>query len=135
VPLTNLSAEGLAQLPHAFGNLHEARYGHANRDEPVELVTLRISALGTYGEATDEQLAAGDAAPDPDALLATPDVVMPGSGEPAPTPVWDRAGLRAGNVLTGPAVVHQMDSTTLVLAGQRATVTASGDIELTEEAR
>jgi N-methylhydantoinase A len=135
VPLTNLSAEGLAQLPHAFGNLHEARYGHANRDEPVELVTLRISALGTYAEAIDEQVGAGGAAPEPAALLATRDVVMPGSGEPAETPVWDRARLRADNVLTGPAIVHQMDSTTLVLAGQRATVTASGDIELTEEAR
>lgn len=135
VPLASVTADGLAGLPTAFGDLHEARYGHANRAEPVELVTLRISALGRYAAPTDELVADGERIPDPAALLATRDVVMPGTGEAAGTPVWDRARLRAGNVLTGPAIVHQMDSTTVVLAGQRATVTASGDIELTEEER
>lgn len=135
VPLDDLTAEGFARLPEVFGDLHEARYGHANRAEPVEMVTLRVSALGRYAASTDEQVAAGGSVPDPAALLVTRDVVMPGTGEPVSTPVWDRARLLAGNVLTGPAIVHQMDSTTLVLAGQQATVTASGDIELTEEAR
>ena len=39
----------------------------------------------------------------------------------------------AGDLLPGPAIVHQMDSTTVVLAGQRVTVTDTGDLILTEE--
>ena len=132
VPLGSLTVEGLRALPQDFGDLHEARYGHANRAEPVELVTLRISALGTYGDPLTETVEPGTGTPDPAALLATRDVVMPGDGVPTPTPVWDRALLRGGDELPGPAIVHQMDSTTLVLPGQVARVTGSGDIALSE---
>ena len=55
------------------------------------------------------------------------------------TPVWidgahvdaalyERSLLRAGNVVTGPAIVVEMDSTTLVLPGHAATVHASGSL-------
>lgn len=134
VALEDLTPEGLSRLPNDFGDLHEELYGHANRAEPVELVTLRISALGTYATTTSQRIETGTGVPDPAALLATRDVVMPGAGRSVPTPVWDRARLRGGDVLAGPAILHQMDSTTIVLAGQRAAVTATGDIELTEEA-
>lgn len=124
---------GLARLPEAFGDLHETRYGHANRAEPVELVTLRISARGGFGGSVVAPVPAGTGTPDPAALLGRYQVVVPGEG-PAELPFWDRALLRAGDVLAGPAVVHQMDSTTLLLAGQRAEVTGTGDLALTEEA-
>ena len=40
--------------------------------------------------------------------------------------VYDRAKLRAGDVVPGPAIVTEMDSTTLVLPGHAATVHRSG---------
>ncbi len=42
--------------------------------------------------------------------------------------VYDRSRLRAGNVVTGPAIVTEMDSTTLVLPGHAGTVDAVGTI-------
>ena len=42
--------------------------------------------------------------------------------------VYDRARLRAGDVVTGPAIVTEMDSTTLVLPGHAATVHPSGSL-------
>ena len=42
--------------------------------------------------------------------------------------VYDRAKLRAGDVVTGPAIVTEMDSTTLVLPGHAATVHPSGSL-------
>jgi N-methylhydantoinase A len=42
--------------------------------------------------------------------------------------VYDRAKLRAGDVVTGPAIVTEMDSTTLVLPGHAATVHRSGSL-------
>ena len=44
------------------------------------------------------------------------------------TPVYRRERLLAGHTLTGPAVVEQMDSTTIVLPGQQATVDAHGNL-------
>ena len=49
-------------------------------------------------------------------------------GEYVPADVYDRAGLRAGDVVTGPAIVTEMDSTTLVLPGHAATVHPSGSL-------
>jgi N-methylhydantoinase A len=42
--------------------------------------------------------------------------------------IYDRALLRAGNVVTGPAIITEMDSTTLVLPGHAATVHRSGSL-------
>jgi N-methylhydantoinase A len=45
-----------------------------------------------------------------------------------PVAVYDRATLRAGDVISGPAIVTEMDSTTLVLPGHAATVHPSGSL-------
>jgi N-methylhydantoinase A len=42
--------------------------------------------------------------------------------------VYDRAKLRAGDLIAGPAIVTEMDSTTLVLPGHGAEVHASGSL-------
>jgi N-methylhydantoinase A len=47
-------------------------------------------------------------------------------GASAEATVYDRAKLQAGNIVTGPAIVTEMDSTTLVLPGHAATVHPSG---------
>ncbi|MFD0856342.1 hypothetical protein ACFQ07_29145, partial [Actinomadura adrarensis] len=48
--------------------------------------------------------------------------------------VYDRTKLRAGDVVPGPAIVTEMDSTTLVLPGHAATVHASGSLLIRPEA-
>ncbi|HZG90069.1 MAG TPA: hypothetical protein VEZ42_07630, partial [Pseudonocardia sp.] len=50
------------------------------------------------------------------------------AGEAVEAAIYDRAALRAGHVLTGPAIVTEMDSTTLVLPGHAATVHPSGSL-------
>jgi N-methylhydantoinase A len=49
----------------------------------------------------------------------------------ADVPVYDRAQLRAGHRLAGPAVVDQFDSTTVLLAGQQAEVDELGSLVIT----
>jgi N-methylhydantoinase A len=56
------------------------------------------------------------------------------SGATVDAHVYDRATLRAGDVVTGPAIVTEMDSTTLVLPGHAATVHASGSLLIRPEA-
>jgi N-methylhydantoinase A len=71
-------------------------------------------------------------------------VLEPGTGEPAAARtgyarIWvdggwqdaaryDRALLRAGDVISGPAIVTEMDSTTLILPGHAATADACGSL-------
>ena len=52
----------------------------------------------------------------------------------ADCPVYDRTRLRPGNVIQGPAIVEQMDATTVILPGQRATVDAWANLLLTPDA-
>jgi len=47
-------------------------------------------------------------------------------------PILDRRRLGAGATFDGPAIVTQLDATTLVLPGQRARVDRSGAMVLTE---
>jgi N-methylhydantoinase A len=59
-----------------------------------------------------------DAGPDASgAINAQRDVWLPEAGGFVACPVYDREKLRAGNRIVGPAIVEQMDATTVVLAG------------------
>ena len=49
--------------------------------------------------------------------------------------VWDRAKLRAGDRFSGPGVIEQFDSTTVVLAGQSVRVEPTGTLIITEGER
>jgi len=62
-------------------------------------------------------------------------VLLPGVVSPQPVPVLDRSLLLAGNRVSGPAIVHQLDATTVVLDGQQALVDERGDLHLTEHGR
>jgi N-methylhydantoinase A len=120
-------------LPAAFHALHMERYGHSSESEDIEVVTLRITVMGGIPTAIEKTISAGNPKPAAAARLAVENVFVPGFEQSA-VPVWDRNALLAGNVLRGPAIIHQMDATTLILDGQRATVTPLGDL-LIEEMR
>jgi N-methylhydantoinase A len=49
----------------------------------------------------------------------------------AQVPLYERASLGAGDFIAGPAIVSQLDATTLVLPGWTGTVHPSGAILLT----
>ncbi len=48
-------------------------------------------------------------------------------------PIYERARLRPGNVIPGPAIVEHMDAATVVLRGRRATVDAWGNLAIIHE--
>jgi len=95
------------------------------------VVTLRLAAVGGVAAVVELPRVGGGEVPDRAALLAQRQITVPG-GEEATVPVWDRERLVPGNVVDGPALIHQMDATTLVLDRQRATVLSSGDLRVEE---
>jgi N-methylhydantoinase A len=90
-----------------------------------ELVNARATVTGPRPDVTPVHLERGDG--DPTAALVTEHPIHVG-GEQVTARVFDRAKLRAGDVIAGPAIVTEMDSTTLVLPGHAAEVHASGSL-------
>jgi N-methylhydantoinase A len=117
-------------LPAAFAERHAAMYGHADPRETVEIVTARVSAFGDLERHEPEAVARGSARPPADARVGERRALVHGLARPARVAVYRREGLRARNVLAGPAIVEQMDSTTVIGRGQRATVDEEGNLWL-----
>jgi N-methylhydantoinase A len=111
-------------LAEAFHAKHAQTYGHANRAEAVQLVNLRVTALGKLPRLTLTQRA------DPDsARIRERDVWFADTGFVV-TPVHWRSGLGPGTLLPGPAIIEALDSTTVVPPGWAARVDEFGCIRL-----
>jgi N-methylhydantoinase A len=132
VPIGPVTRRSLGSVADKFRDLHLATYGHADRSQQVEVVALRLSAFGQLETPEPSALPRGAASPRPDALIGETRMIVPGGTRVVRAPIYDRASLRASNRLDGPAVVHQLDSTILVLKRQRARVDAKGSIWIEE---
>lgn len=123
---------GIAKLPELFHKAHSDLYGHFSMDQPIEVVTLRTSAKGAFPEIPPVRLESGNHSPKAQALLGMESVIFPDFPKGIDTAHYQRDQLLAGDVFDGPCIVHQMDSTTAVLPGQRVTVTVFGDLLIEE---
>jgi N-methylhydantoinase A len=128
VPLTSVSQTGLRAIRKDFDGLHRSVYGHASQEEPVELVALRLSAFGRLPHAEPQAIPRGGRTPLPEAKIGRRTLLLPTGRRPVRADLYRRELLRAGNRIAGPAIVEQMDSTTLVLGGQIARVDPTGDL-------
>ena len=97
-----------------------------------ELVNIRVVALGKAANVSAESIERGDGDPAA-ARLYDHKVWMDGREQAAV--IYDRAKLRAGDRVSGPAVITEMDSTTLVLAGHTADVDDHGNLLINPEVR
>jgi N-methylhydantoinase A len=114
----------LAELAGAFDAEHERLFSFLLAVDH-ELVNARATVSGPRPQVAPTTLPEGDGDPAA-ALVDTHPVHL--SGAAVPAHVYDRGKLRAGDVVTGPAIVTEMDSTTLVLPGYAATVHPSGSL-------
>jgi len=123
VPLPEgpITAGTLDLLAEGFAAAHQRMYGFLAEEEPVQLVTFRTEATGLVAKATlaQEPMSSADAS---GAIRARRDVWNAEQERSLPCPIYDRDLLRPGNRLPGPAIVEQMDATTLVLPGMEARV-------------
>ena len=140
VPAGPLDAAAIAELTEAFEAAHEREYFYRFPDTPVQIVHVRSYAIGLMPSVDTRPIERGTADPPSDALVDRRPVVFEDAGEPREydTPFYDRGRLLAGNVIAGPAIIEQLDSTTVVPPGMPATVQPDGAIVIetdTEEAR
>jgi 5-oxoprolinase (ATP-hydrolysing) len=118
-----------AAVAEAFHRAHEAEYGH-RFDAEIEIVNIRAIGIGRIEELRWAEL---EGATDGDASRAIKlerEVVfdVDGRAERRPTPFYDRGLLRAGDVLAGPAIIEQYDTTTVVPPGLRVEIDTFGNL-------
>jgi N-methylhydantoinase A len=123
VPDGAITPATLRVLAAGFADVHRQRYGFAADGDPVQLVTLRVEATGTVRKA--ELFAHPEAGPDATgAIVHRRPVWLAEARDFVSTPIYARESLHPGNRFTGPAIVEQMDATTLVPPGMTARVDA-----------
>jgi N-methylhydantoinase A len=121
LPEGEIGAVSLETLSDGFAAAHQRLYGFVAEDEPVQLVTFRVEAAGVVPKASFQPQP--DAGPDASgAVVARREVWLPEAGGFISCPVYERDRLRPGNCVAGPAIIEQMDATTLVLPDMVARV-------------
>ena len=129
-PAGPADADFVARLVDSFHEEHQREYGRHFPDKEVELVNLRVVGVGRIPRVEPAALEAGG--PEPDLTARTGQRVVHfeirGRATALETPVWLRDRLRAGNRIAGPAIVEQMDSTTVLTPDSSAEVDRAGNL-------
>lgn len=130
-PDGEVDADWVKAVSEAFHELHGRMYSQRFDEKAVQLVNVRVTGVGAVPQIKLPRIAAGTA--DASAALVTTTRALMWTDDTAEpewtdTRVYSRELLLAGNVFTGPAIVEQFDSTTIVGIGQRATVDELGHI-------
>ncbi len=116
-----------------FHESHRRDYGHAFEDQNIEIITLRVIAVAAAERLNWPKLAPGKGKNPKDAVMYARATTFDG-GETLETPRYDRAKLAAGQSVSGPAIVIQQDSTTLIPPGYATEVSEFGNLHIRETA-
>jgi N-methylhydantoinase A len=122
VPLTGpveTLIDDFREVVDQFHQLHERLYTYSVPDEPIELVNIRLRAVGTVDK---PPLPPTDSAGKTRTPIGERQVLLPDGDGAQPVPVYRRDQLAPGTVLVGPALIEEPSSTTLVLANMDITI-------------
>jgi len=128
-PAGALTADTVTAVAESYHAAHDREYGGRFDDMDVEIVNIHVVGVG-LGEGM-EWAGLETGGPDPSAaLLGTAPMFVDRDGTPTEVDArhYDRALLQAGNVIEGPALIVQTDSTTYLPPGFVGTVSTSGNL-------
>ena len=114
-----------AGLREHFFAVHEQAYGYFNPDDPIEIINFRVTARGRLYRGDETLVDSAQTA----TLSSTGERDIYFAPEQAtPSKVYERTALGEGHRINGPAVIEQLDTTTLIYPGDHAVVDALGNI-------
>ncbi|CAN5542131.1 hydantoinase/oxoprolinase family protein [soil metagenome] len=128
--LDDISGEDSTFLRDQFEEAHSQRYNFELPDSPLEIATIRVIGRGTIKGVTLTESENG-AGKDASAAELRREQVFFG-GEWMESPIYERGALRPGNVISGPAIVAQDDTTMVLEPGYAGTVDRFGNIRIEE---
>jgi N-methylhydantoinase A len=122
-----LDRSALETIAETFHDRHRQTYGHDNRQEPVQIVNVRVAAIGAIAPLLVRDTPAGSAM---DAVKSKRQLWFRDTGTIDAT-IYDRRRMPSGLAVGGPAVIESLESTVLVPPGWRATMNEDGFVVLT----
>ena len=111
----------------AFAAEHQRLYGYTQPDRPLEIVAARLDAVGRWATPLEPSRPV-----DAVALTSERHATVWFDGVPLRAAVFQREQLRPGGRFMGPAIVHELASTTVVDPGWQADVLSGGELLLTD---
>lgn len=134
VPEGRFTSETAQEMARRFFAIHRTEYGHAFEDQAVQTVTLRVIGSSVADTLKLPPLEKGGRRNPSDAALYARMTTFD-DGQTIHTPRFDRMKLRAQDVVAGPAVIVQQNSTTIIPPGFDAVVMKLGDLVISRAAQ
>jgi len=126
----DVTADLLEQTLNEFHHVHEQFYGYSITGEVIELIRFNVTASGRTPTPSLPTLASNGHAADATPPRSTRPVYFHGHGQ-VETPILFRDNLPAGFRATGPLIVEEISSTSLVHPGQQLEVNQAGVMMIT----
>jgi N-methylhydantoinase A len=124
------SDKNAAGVTRQFHQTYETLYKRSDPNQPAELINLRLRMIGKVPKPALPELPASDGGQAPEPVSSRPVYLGGGWCEAS---VFDRATLRPGQCIPGPAIIEQFDTTTVVAPDYSAEVNAHGLLILTKK--
>ncbi len=125
-----LTEESFQQALDRFHQKHQTMYGYSRKQEPLEMVNARLRAVGLVKKPKMKRRKAQKERTPRKALSTSRNIFFKEYGDFRATDVYLRERLKSGNLISGPAVVEQYDSTTVVHPGWEAEVDGFSNLVL-----
>ena len=122
------ASEDRAGIKKRFDTVHDLRYGTCAPQERSEIVSLRVTVKGLLEKPQLKHIERGLEKPTNDAYTGIRQVRF--GSDAVDTDTWDRARLLAGNRITGPALIEEHASTTVLHPSDTLTVDEFGNLKI-----
>jgi len=129
VPGGTLARPDLDRVRASFHLVHKQQYGWGREDSKIELVNLRLAAVGKLTKTFNPPVHEGSVMPEPSCFRKVY------FSQYVNTPVYRREDLAPGFALRGPAVVEQEDATVLIFGGMSVECDREGNLIIKTEVR
>jgi N-methylhydantoinase A len=120
LPLKVFATQDRPAIKRHFDAMHEQRYGTCAPQERAEIVSLRSTVLGILRKPPLATIKRGRQPPERAAVTGRRPVYF--DGRFRSTPTYARAALAAGNRISGPALIEEHASTTVLWPGDKLAV-------------
>jgi N-methylhydantoinase A len=112
----------LRNIKQAFEDAYRQLYGYLQPTGQIQVVNLRVAAIGKLPPAKVRPAMTATSAPQP---AATRQVWIDEQAGWADVPIFEGAGLQPGHAIKGPAVIEELTTTILFGAGSQLLVTSA----------
>jgi N-methylhydantoinase A len=126
LPMSVFQKQNRKAIKQHFDDDHLQRYGTSAPNERSEIVSLRVTVTGLMKKPPQEKIKKGGSTPPKAAFSGKRPVSFDGKFREAAT--YRRAELLAGNKISGPALIEEHASTTVLMPRDRMTVDAYGNL-------